>query len=71
MNIYETRAAQRDPRYRGWITSVNYVMLMQAGVGIHGNAALSPARMRRWYLAGVEPYTAAQRLNTPMKEATR
>jgi hypothetical protein len=63
-NIYETRAAQKDARYKDWITSVNYVMLMNTGAPIHGNAALSFLKMRRWYLAGLSPYEAAMRLNT-------
>lgn len=49
-NIYETKLARKDILYADWICKTNYVMQMNTGASIHGNAKMTPARMRRWYL---------------------
>lgn len=59
--IYETKAAQRDVVYRGWIGDVNHASLMSVGVPIYGHATLTPARMRGWFLEGIDAYTAVKR----------
>lgn len=66
-NIYETRLARVDPAYREWITHVNWTMLGLAGVGIHENTLMTPARMRRWFKAGLDAYAVCQRLNAPVR----
>lgn len=63
-SIYDTRLVQKDIRYRAWLTEVNYILLMNTGAPMHGNSALNFQRMRRWYLAGMDAYTAAVRLNS-------
>ena len=59
--IYETKAAQTDSIYRGWITEVNYISLMQCGASIYGHTTLTPRTMRRWYLENLTPLMAVKR----------
>lgn len=60
--VYETRSARRDVAYRGWITETNDCSLRLTGASIYAHPTLTPARMRRWYLAGLTPYDAVKRI---------
>lgn len=58
-NIYQTPMAQKDRKYRAWLTELNYRSLWSAGVPLYGE----PAKLRRMYLAGLDTYTAVKKLH--------
>jgi hypothetical protein len=59
-NLYDTPAALKDSRYRGWLGEFRESALRASGADPILLIELA-SRARRWYLAGLTPYEAVKR----------
>lgn len=56
--IYDSKAAQTDGKYRAWLTDLNYCSKMAVGCELYG----SQTKIRRMFLSGMDAGSALRRI---------